>query len=102
MSRKFDEMRINLNSQLLNAIHYATAEKVIPELQGSIGALENGLNAELDLQSAWLHRNTEGAGIGKTSSKWPKRTRIYSNRNHDVTESSVEPLSNERDYDTRR
>ena len=68
MTKKLEEIKVGLNSQILTA-DSANPKQVIPELQGSIGALEKGINARLDLQSAGLHRNTEGTLTCKNTLK---------------------------------
>ena len=44
MSRKLEEIKMGLGSQILAAINTHITEKVIPELQESIGVLDNGTN----------------------------------------------------------
>ena len=60
ISRKLDEMKTGLVSQLLATIDSAITEKVIPGIQESIDTFENGLIAKLDRQSVGLDRNTGG------------------------------------------
>ena len=75
MSRKLDEIKRRLDSQILTAIIInitAITEKVILWLQGSIETLENRITARLDLQSAGLDRNTGGTDMGKVASKLTK------------------------------
>ena len=61
MSRKLDEIKFtDLNSLIPQAKYSAIAEKVLPHLQNSLGELENGLSAKMDLRSSPTveHRNT--------------------------------------------
>ena len=79
LTRSLEEVKTKLNSQISAAITTAITKNVIPELQGSIGALENGLNAKLDLQFAPLHRNTENILTSKNTPKQLKRKEIELN-----------------------
>ena len=60
IAKKPKEIKVDLNSQMIIiTINIAIMDRVMPELQGSLSALENGLNARLDLQSVGLHRSCE-------------------------------------------
>ena len=79
MSRKLDEIKRRLDSQILTAIIInitAITEKVILWLQESIETLENRITARLDLQSAGLDRNTGGTDMGKVASKLTKTKKM--------------------------
>ena len=65
-SRKLNEKKLHLKSQILQAIDSAIAEKVLAELQNSLGMLEKGLNGKMDLRSTALHRNHEVGTKRKT------------------------------------
>ena len=72
MTRILEENKMGLNSQILAAKRPAITEKVIPEVQGSEGARENGLKAKMEHQSDRLHRITEGTLTIKIAVKQPK------------------------------
>ena len=59
MTKKLEEYEVHLNSPILAAINTTITERVIPELQVSLGALENGLNARSDVQYVRLRTNPE-------------------------------------------
>ena len=98
---KNDEIKIDLNSQILSVINAALPAIVIPALQGIIGALGNGLNTKLDLQSAGLHKNTKVTSISKYTLNQPKRDKIDGNRKHYARESSMDSINSERECDTQ-
>ena len=53
------ENKIGLKSQILHAIESPITEYILPQLQSSLGMLDSGLNAKMDLRSTGLHRNPE-------------------------------------------
>ena len=65
ISRKLNEIKRGLDSQIRVAINTAITEKVIPGLQESIDTLENVLTAKLDHRSVGLDRNAGDTGTEK-------------------------------------
>ena len=55
VARKFNEIEMDLKSQILEAMN--TAEHVLPSIQNTIGTQRPRLNAEVDLRSSVLHRS---------------------------------------------
>ena len=100
ISRKLDEIKRGRDSRILISINTAITEKVIPGMQESIDTLENRLTAKLDLQSGGLDRNTEGFGTGKLAAKQSKLNRNVDNLSQNVCKGDLEPISNDRNYDT--
>ena len=68
MTKKLDEIKLDLNSQILQAIVTAIAENVHPQLQKSLVVPEAGLNKA----STGLRRNTEAISNNKMNTKNPK------------------------------
>ena len=48
VTRKLDEIREELNGQILEVINSAIAEKVLPTIQNVLGVQESGLNSARD------------------------------------------------------
>ena len=69
VTSKLEKIKMGIISRVLVAINTALTEKVIPELQGNIGALNSALNAQLDLKSTGLHSNPERTLTCKNTSK---------------------------------
>ena len=59
ISRKLNEKKRGLDSQILAAINTAITEKVLPGLQESLDTRKSGLTAKMDHQSAGLDRNRQ-------------------------------------------
>ena len=53
MSKKLNEVQVDLVSHLLQAINSAKAAKVLPTLQKDIGMPENGFSAKMGLLSSY-------------------------------------------------
>ena len=60
MSRKFEEIKSDLNSHIVEILHAAIEEKVLPTIRGDVGASEGAKSTKLDLQSDGRHPNTSG------------------------------------------
>ena len=54
MSKKFEEMRINLNSQILDVINSAIETKVLPSIKHAVKRQYSAKNTNLDLRSDGL------------------------------------------------
>ena len=59
VTRKLDEVREDLNTQILEVINWAIAEKVLPSIQNALGVQNVGLNANGDHLSGGLNRSPE-------------------------------------------
>ena len=59
VTRKLDEMRSNLNTQILEVINSAITEKVLPSIQIVLGGKNSGSDAIRDPQSGRLNRSPE-------------------------------------------
>ena len=57
MAKKLDAIKIDFNSQILQAINTAIAGKVFPQLQNSIDVIKSRLGAQFALQSVEFHNN---------------------------------------------
>ena len=55
MSRKFEEMQTNLNSQILDAINAAIEDKVLPGIKNAVKSQSSAKNTNLDLRSDGPH-----------------------------------------------
>ena len=72
MSKELNEIEIDLNSQLLQRIYAEITKKMIPHFQNSLGELEHGLIAILDIRSKRLHRSPKATTSRKMLSTQPK------------------------------
>ena len=59
VTRKLDEIRSDLNTQILNVINSAIAEKVLPSIQNVLGVQNPGSDAIRDPQSGRLDSSPE-------------------------------------------
>ena len=59
MARKLDDIRNDLNTQILEVINSAVAEKVLLSIQNVLGVQNPGSDAVRDLQSGRLDRSPE-------------------------------------------
>ena len=59
MTRKPDEIRSDLNAQILEVINSAITEKVLPSIQNVLGVQNSETNANRDQQSGRLNRSAE-------------------------------------------
>ena len=59
VTRPLDEIRVDLNSQMLEVINSAIAEKVLPSIQKVLGVQVSGLNSARDYWYGTLDRSPE-------------------------------------------
>ena len=57
MSRRLEEMKLDLNYHLLEVLNSAIAEKTLPSLKNAIAGTQEAKNAKQDLQSDGRHAN---------------------------------------------
>ena len=57
MSMKLEEIKPDLNSQVVQTINAESTDEFLPSFQGSVGTQEIGLSTKVDLRSKGLHRN---------------------------------------------
>ena len=93
MAKHLEDFKIVLNFSIFAALN--TGERVIPELQGSPGILENELNARLGLQSVGVHRNPESELVKKAIVKHYKNLVFKRNPTRYAGESFVDSQSSE-------
>ena len=74
MSRKFEEMQTNLNSQILDVINAAIENKVLPGIRNAVKTQSSAKNTNLDLRS-------DGPHMSNFSQVHPRRD-LQSNRLH--------------------
>ena len=67
MSRKLDELKRNLNTQITESINSAIHDSILPSIQNSLSGQNSGLGTNVDSRSSRLSRNTEGR---KHQSAW--------------------------------
>ena len=67
VSRKLDEHKRDLNTQITESISSAIQETILPSSQNSLSGLNSGLGTNVDSRSSRLNRNTEGK---KHQSAW--------------------------------
>ena len=57
MSKQFEEMQTNTNSQILDVINAAIETKVLPSIKNAVKSQYSAKNTNLDLRSDGLHPN---------------------------------------------
>ena len=62
MSRKFQEMQTNLNSQILDVINTAIDTRVLPSIKNAVRGQNSAKNINLDFRSNGLHQDTAAPG----------------------------------------
>ena len=60
MSRRFEEIKSDLNSHIVEILNAAIEEKVLPTIRGAVGASEGAKNTKWDLRSDGRHLNMSG------------------------------------------
>ena len=98
MSRQREDIRMEPNAQILATINSAITVKKIPDLHGSIGALENGITKMLDHKSSGLQKITGAKTTSKLILITPKETKM-TNLNCNIRDSSLDSNAIGRDYD---
>ena len=99
MSRKLDELKRDLNTQITESINSAIQETILPSLQNSLSDLNSGLGTNVDSRSSRLSRNKEG---NKHKSAWGKTQNPIQMNSHNHSHSrdrSLNSLECRDDYD---
>ena len=97
---KREEVRIDLNAHVLEAINSAIEEKLLPAILNALNTHSANSNAELDLRSDGPHQNTNDGMSRKTHEDFPKVDSIKSKNNNHHGESSVDSYESDDGYDT--
>ena len=67
MTRKIDELKRDLNTQITDSINSVIHDSILPSIQNSLSGQNSGLETNMDSRSSRLSRNTEGR---KHQSAW--------------------------------
>ena len=100
MSKKLDELKRALNTQITESINSAIQETTLPSLQNSLSGLNSGLGTNVDSRSSRLSRNTEGK---KHQSAWgntQNSIQINTNNHPHSRDSSLNSLDCREDHDS--
>ena len=100
-TRKLEELKRDLNSQISESITAEIIEKKLPSFQNTIKAQETGIQAEVDQRVRGLSRNTE-CKIAKST--WESRSKpvlASSSQNHFTREDSTRSQESGCDDDTK-
>ena len=98
--RELDEIKMDLNSYILQVIVFSIADNVLPHFQNSLGELENPLNVKEDCRSTGLHRNPEVGANRKIRSNQSKTDFNHGNFASDRRQSSLDSQNSESSYHT--
>ena len=94
VTKKIDELRRELNSQLVDAINSAITEKVLPDIRNMVTSQNSVFREEVDHRSRRLNRTSEELGSRNAWKSNSKPTlasssrQDYFRRNSDVSQSS--------------
>ena len=100
MSRKFETIRIDLNSHIIEVHNSAIEEKVLPTIQNAIGAHDVDSNRKVDLRSDGPQQNPNGEMGCETLVDFFKLYSVSSNRVNRPRESSIDSQGSDEGYDT--
>ena len=76
MSRKLNEIKSSLSSQIKDAIFTAIAEKVHPSIKNTSDMQGSGLFTAMDRRSSGLHWSLEDQNAQRTWESPPKRVSL--------------------------
>ena len=100
VSRQIDELRRELNSQLVDAINSAITEKVLPDIRNIVTSQNPVFREEVDHKSSRLSRTTEGKKHQNAWRNIQKPTSINSNNHPRSQGGSFSSLDLRDDRDT--
>ena len=92
MSRKLDELKRYLNTQITESISSAIQETVRPSLQILLSGQNSGLGTNVDSRSSRLSRNSEGKTHQGAWGNAQNSIQINSNNHPHSRDSSLSPL----------
>ena len=99
-SRKLDELKRDLNTQITDSISSAIQETILLPLQTSLSGLIGGLGTNVDSRSSRLSRNTEGRKHQGAWGNTQNTIQINSNSQPHSRDSSLNTLDCRGDHDT--
>ena len=118
MSRKLDEMKSDLNLQIMDAINSAIQEKVLPSIENTLNSVKTTQNTKWDLRSDGRHSGLVGQSASnsdprssgrhqsaqapldlKSSGNRPKSSLKESNLYNRSRDSSVDSIESDVGYD---
>ena len=98
VTRKLDEIKSDLNSQVLETINTAIAEKVLPTIQDTPSKQVKGNFTVVDRRSGGLHRDPDTRNARETLEDCPRTGLKLSNRIHSSKDDSVDSHTSETDH----
>ena len=99
MSRKLKEVKLDLNTHVLEVRISAIEEKVLATIQNTSKAHSAISKAKLDFPSDGLHQNENGGISRKTRVDFPKLISTNGNLIYHPRESLVDSYQNDDGYD---
>ena len=90
VSRKLDELKRDLNTQITESINSAIQKTILPSLQNSLSGPNSGLGTNVDARSSRLSRNTEDK---KHQSAWGNTQNPIQTNSHNHPHSRGNSLS---------
>ena len=99
VSRKIDELRRELNSQLVDAINSAITEKVLPDIRNIVTSQNPVFREEVDHRSSRLSRTTEGKKHQNAWRNIQNPSSINSNNRPRSRDGLLSPLDCRDDHD---
>ena len=103
MSRKLEEVRIELDANVLEAINSTIEEKVLPTIQNALNAHSLSSSAKLvnlDIRSVGSQQSENGGMSRRTRVGFRKLNSVKSYHNNHTRESSVDSFESEESYDS--
>ena len=100
MTRKLNEIKTNLNSQIQDAITTATAEKVLPSIQNTLSMQGRENFTVMDRRYSRLHRSPEVSNPQKTWEIGPKTSFTGRYQRQMSREISVDSYTSEQNRDS--
>ena len=99
VTRKHDEIKRDLYSQILEAIITAFTDQVLPYIQNTLGEQGRRKNTVANHQCSGLYRNPEARNVSKTHENCRKMVFKLNNGNQLASECSIDSQDSDEDYD---
>ena len=100
VTRRIEELKRDLNSQVIESINSAINEKILPSIQNTLGSQRPGFLEDMDHRSSKLSRTTEAKNRNRASGNHPRICFNSRDRNHNPRESSTDTLRRGNVHDT--
>ena len=99
MSRKLDEFKRDLNTQITDSINSVIHDSKLPAIQNSLSGQNSGLETNVDSRSSRLSRNTEGRRHQSAWGNTQSRVQSIPNNHSHSRDNSLSSLDCRDDHD---